>query len=64
MLAVAHALLVMADDMIPRRAPSREAGANCFDRLPPEDPARRLIKRLERLGYPVIRQNPSPNTVT
>jgi hypothetical protein len=54
----------MAYDMIHRREPSREAGATCVDRLPPEDTARRLIKRLERLGYPVILQNPSTTTVT
>jgi transposase len=63
-LAVAHSLLVMAYYMIQRREPYREAGADFFDRLQPEDTARRLIKRLESLGYQVTLRNPSTNTVT
>jgi transposase len=62
-LAVAHSLLIMAFDMIQRREPYREAGADFFDRLQPEDPARRLIKRLEGLGYQVSLQNPSIEAV-
>jgi transposase len=49
--------------MIQRQEPSREAGADFFDRLQPEDTARRLIKRLERLGYQVTLQHPSPEAV-
>jgi hypothetical protein len=45
--------------MIPRQEPYREAGADCFDRLQPEDTARRLVKRLEHLGYHVPLQSPS-----
>ena len=55
-LAVAHAMLVMAYDMIPRQEPYREAGADDFDQLQPEDTARRLVKRLESLGYQVTLQ--------
>ncbi len=57
MLAVAHAMLVMAYDMIQRREPYRDAGADFFDRLQPEDTARRLVKRLESLGYHVTLQS-------
>jgi len=57
-LAVAHSILVMAYDMIQRREPYREAGADFFDRLQPEDTARRLVKRLESLGYHVTLQSP------
>jgi transposase len=56
MLAVAHSILVMAYDMIQRQEPYREAGAAFFDRLQPEDTARRLVKRLEILGSHVTLQ--------
>jgi transposase len=58
-LAVAHAMLVMAYDMIQRQEPYRDAGAEFFDRLQPEDTARRLVKRLESLGYQVTLQRAS-----
>ena len=40
MRAVAHSILVMAYDMILRRDPYRDAGADVFGRLQPEDTAR------------------------
>jgi transposase len=58
-LALAHSMLMMADSMIQRQEPYREVGANFFDRLQPEDTARRLIKRLETLGYQVPLKTPS-----
>jgi transposase len=63
MLAVAHSMLVMAYHMIQRQEPYREAGADFFDRLPPEDTARRLVKRLERLGYHVTLQSLSTDAM-
>ena len=63
-LAVAHSILVMAYYMILRREPYRDAGAAFFDRLQPEDTARRLVKRLESLGYHVTLQNPSPDVIS
>jgi transposase len=62
-LAVAHSMLVMAYYMIQRQEPYREAGADFFDRLQPEDTARRLIKRLASLGYQVTLQHPSTEAV-
>jgi transposase len=62
-LAVAHSILMMAYDMLQRKEPYREAGADFFDRLQPEDTARRLIKQLERLGYQVTLQNSSTKAV-
>jgi len=56
-LAVAHSRLVMASYMIQRRDPYRDAGADFFDRLQPEDTARRLVKRLEILGDHVTLQS-------
>jgi transposase len=58
-LALAHSMLMMAYYIIQRQEPYREVGANFFDRLQPEDTARRLIKRLETLGYQVTLKNPS-----
>lgn len=58
-LALAHSMLIMAYYMIQRQEPYREVGADFFDRLQPEDTARRLIKRLEGLGYQVTLQNSS-----
>jgi transposase len=63
MLAVVHSILVMASDIIQRREPYREAGADDFDQLQPEDTARRLVKRLQRLGYQVTLQKPSMGTM-
>lgn len=63
MPAVAHSILVIAYDMIQCREPDREAGADLFDRLQPEDTARRLVKRLESLGYHVTLQSPSTDTM-
>jgi transposase len=62
-MAVAPSMLVMAYDMIQRQAPYREAGADFFDRLQPEDTARRLVKRLEHLGYHVTLQSPSTDGI-
>jgi transposase len=56
-LAVAHSILVMAYYMLQRKQPYCEAGADFFDRLQPEDTARRLVKRLEHLGYHVVLQS-------
>jgi transposase len=58
-LALAHSMLIMAYYMIQRQEPYREVGADFFDRLQPEDTARRLIKRLEGLGYQVTLQHSS-----
>jgi transposase len=62
-LAVAHSMLVMAYCMIQRKEPYRDAGADFFDRLQPEDTARRLVKRLESLGYHVTLQSASTDAI-
>jgi len=59
MMAVAHAILIMASYMIQRQEPYRDAGGDFCDQLQPEDTARRLVKRLEHLGYCVTLQSPS-----
>ena len=62
-VAVAHSMLVMAYDMIQRQEPYRDAEADFFDRLQPEDTARRLVKRLESLGYHVTLQSASTDAM-
>lgn len=53
LLAVAHSILVIAYYLIQRQEPYRELGGDYFDQRRPEVTARRLIKRLERLGFQV-----------
>jgi hypothetical protein len=58
-MAVAHAIQVMAYYMILRQESYREAGMDYFDKYKPEATAQRLIKRLEDLGYQAtIQQRP------
>lgn len=52
-MAVSHSILVIAYHLIDRKEPYRDLGADYFDRRRPETTARRLIKRIERLGYQV-----------
>src|SRR5215471_13343491 len=53
-MAVAHALLVMAHHMLKRKEDYRELGADHFDRIDVNRTRRSLVKRLERLGHRVI----------
>lgn len=55
-MAVAHSILVIAYHMIQRQEPYRELGANYFDQQRPEATTKRLVKRLENLGYQVALQ--------
>ena len=60
LVAVAHSILVIADHLIQRQEPYPELGGNYFDQRRPEATAKRLLKRLEQLGYAVqIQQQPS-----
>lgn len=65
-VAVAHKLVVIAYHLLRDMTPYRELGGDYFDRLNPEKAARRLVARLERLGYPVTLSaavRPDPPTV-
>jgi len=54
-----HTILVMAYHMIKRRVPYHELGADYFEKRNSELTAKRLIKRLEKLGYQIsIDQQP------
>jgi transposase len=56
-MAVAHSILVIAYHIIQRREPYRELEANYFDQQHPEKTAKKLVKRLERMGYQVSLQS-------
>jgi transposase len=52
-VAVMHSILVIAYHIIQRKEPYQELGSDYFDQRRPEVTARRLVKRLETLGYHV-----------
>ncbi len=55
-IAVAHSILVIAYHLIARQEPYRDLGADYFDKQRPEATQKRLVKRLEKLGYEVSLQ--------
>jgi transposase len=59
-VAVAHSILVIAYHLIQRKEPYRELGGNYFDQRNPEAVSKRLLKRLEKLGYQVSLQQSVP----
>ena len=60
-LAVAHSILVIAYHLIKRQEPYRELGGDYFDQRRPEATAKRLVKRLQQLGYEVVIQSQPAN---
>lgn len=52
-IAVAHAILIIVYHMLKNRSHYRELGQDYFDRLDREAVSRRLVRRLESLGYAV-----------
>ena len=57
-VAVAHSMLVIAYWLLSRHEPYRELGGDYFDRQRPAATAKRLVQRLENLGYHVILEAP------
>ena len=57
-VAVAHSILVIAYNMIQRHEPYHELGGDYFDKRRPEASAKRLMKRLEQLGYDMSNVQP------
>jgi transposase len=53
LIAVGHSVPVIIDHVLTRRVPHRELGGRCFDERDREGVERRLVKRLELLGYSV-----------
>ena len=56
-VAVMHSILVIAYHLIQRNEPYRELGGDYYDKQKPEATAKRLVKRLERLGFQVSLQS-------
>ena len=52
-VAVGHTILVIAYHVLTRQQPYQELGPNYFDELDRQAVERRLVRRLERLGYQV-----------
>jgi transposase len=64
-VAVAHRILTLAYYIIRDGSIYREAGGDVYDRRNPERTAKRLARRLQRIGFevtlaPVVRATPSP----
>ena len=55
-IAVAHTILVISYYLLARQEPYQDLGANYFDERERRDVERRLVKRLQRLGYAVSLQ--------
>jgi transposase len=58
-MAVSHSILVIAYHLIQRNEAYHDLGANYFDQRRPEATAKRLLKRLEQLGYQISIQSAS-----
>jgi transposase len=56
LVAVGHALLVIVYHVLRRKEPYQDLGANYFDERDRQSVQRRLVQRLERLGYNVTLQ--------
>jgi hypothetical protein len=52
-VAVGHSILIIAYHVLTKREPYRDVGVNYFDTRNREAVGRRLIRRLEALGYDV-----------
>ena len=50
---MAHTLLQIAYYLMLGKEPYRELGSDYFDKLRPADTTKRLVGRLEKLGYKV-----------
>ncbi len=62
-VAVMHSILVIAYHLIQRNEPYRDLGGDYFDKQKPEATAKRLVKRLESLGFQVSLQSSLPVAV-
>jgi transposase len=56
LIALGHTMLVIVDTLLTRKQPYQELGATYFDALAQQRVERRLVQRLERLGYQVSLQ--------
>jgi transposase len=59
-VAVAHSILVIAYHLIKNQETYHELGGDYFDKRNPQRVAKRLVRRLENLGYSVTLEQPLP----
>jgi transposase len=59
-VAVAHSILIIAYHLIKNQETYRELGGDYFDKRNPQTVAKRLVRRLESLGYSVTLEQPLP----
>lgn len=57
-VAVAHSILMIAYHLIKNQEPYQDLGSNYFDRRNSEATAKRLVRRLEQLGYKISLDRP------
>jgi transposase len=62
-VALEHSILIMAYHIIKDKEPYHDLGGNYFDKRRPEAMTRRLVKRLELLGFHVSLQQAAPSVV-
>lgn len=60
LVAVAHSILVIAYHLVKNQENYRELGGDYFDKRNPQTVAKRLVRRLESLGYNVTLEQPLP----
>jgi hypothetical protein len=61
LVAVGHAILVIIYHILSHKEPYQDLGANYFDERDRQAVQRRLVRRLEQLGYQVtIQPAPTP----
>jgi hypothetical protein len=60
LVALGHTILVIIYHVLTRREPYRELGGAYFDQREHQHVRRRLVQRLERLGYTVSLQPATP----
>lgn len=58
-VAVAHAILIIAYQLLQKNEPYRELGETYFDTIKPEKTLHRLVHRIEKLGYQVSVSKPA-----
>jgi transposase len=63
LVAVAHSILIIAYHLIKNQETYRELGFDYFDKRTPQTVAKRLVRRLESLGYSVTLELPLPTAV-
>lgn len=59
-IAIAHSILQIVYYLLERKEEYRELGGDYFDKLRPADAAKRMVTRLEKLGYQVTLEALAP----